>query len=276
MVILCLGLIGFSRISSSAGSALSNTIGTLVVPMQKGINKAGGTLSGLTTGFRSKLELAAENEELRNQVSDLQTQLNQVETNRHELDELKELLDLSETFADYDTLPAMIFAKDSGNWFSTFLINRGTNAGVRIGMNVISDGALVGIVTDAGANYAKVQSIIDDSSNVSAMNLSTKDLCMVNGSLIEMNENQQIEFSNMRNSEENTSKAGDQLVTSSISDKYLKGIPIGYITDIQVDSDRLTRSGKLVPIVDFEHLEYVLVILETKNDGQTQAEGGGK
>ncbi len=274
MAIICLCLIGFSRNYTGAGSALSNTIGYLIVPMQKGINKLGGTLSGMSVGFRSKQELAAENEELRAELSDLKTQLNQVETNTHELSELKELMELAGTYSDYDTAAASIVAKDSGNWFSTFLINRGTNAGIKIGMNVIADGALVGIVTDAGPNYAKVQSIIDDSSNVSAMNLNTSDLCMVNGSLIEMNENTQIEFSNMRNSEDNKSQIGDQLVTSAISDKYIKGIPIGYITEMDVDSDRLTRSGKLVPIVDFEHLEYVLVILETKDYADPELQGG--
>lgn len=57
---------------------------------------------------------------------------------------------------------------------------------------------------------------------------------------------------------------GDKIVTSSISDKYLPGILIGYISSISEDSNNLTKSGWLTPAVDFEHLEEVLVITQLK------------
>jgi rod shape-determining protein MreC len=136
---------------------------------------------------------------------------------------------------------------------------------VEIGMNVVADGGLVGLVTDVGPTYAKVRSIVDDTSSISAMDITTNEYCIVNGSLKTMNELQQIEFSDLRISGDSKAQAGDKLVTSNISSRYLKGIPIGYITDIKNDTGNLTRSGKLVPIVDFSHLEHVQVILETKN-----------
>ena len=58
--------------------------------------------------------------------------------------------------------------------------------------------------------------------------------------------------------------AGDKVVTSNISDRYLPGILIGYIATVEEDSNHLTLSGKLTPVVDFEHLSDVLVITETK------------
>ena len=59
-------------------------------------------------------------------------------------------------------------------------------------------------------------------------------------------------------------EVGDKVVTSNISDKYLPGILIGYISSMGQDSNNITKSGKLTPAVDFEHLEEVLVILKTK------------
>ena len=50
-------------------------------------------------------------------------------------------------------------------------------------MNVVADGGLVGIVTDVGANYATVRSIIDDSSRVGAMSLDSSYNCIVAGVL---------------------------------------------------------------------------------------------
>ena len=59
-------------------------------------------------------------------------------------------------------------------------------------------------------------------------------------------------------------KQGDKVVTSHISDKYLPDILVGYIYSMEVDSNHLTKSGYISPAVDFEHLEEVLVILDTK------------
>ena len=65
---------------------------------------------------------------------------------------------------------------------------------------------------------------------------------------------------------DNTIVIGDQVVTSHISDKYLQGILIGYVREVSVDSNNLTRSGYITPAVDFKNLQEVLVITETKED----------
>ena len=57
---------------------------------------------------------------------------------------------------------------------------------------------------------------------------------------------------------------GDEVVTSDISPKYLPGITVGYISDVKLDSNNLTQSGKLTPVVDFENIQEVLVITELK------------
>ena len=75
--------------------------------------------------------------------------------------------------------------------------------------------------------------------------------------------NQAIGFSDLK-CEEDVIKTGEQLVTSHISDKYLEGILIGYVSTIKRDSNNLTYSGTLTPAVDFRHLQEVLVILDKK------------
>lgn len=66
----------------------------------------------------------------------------------------------------YNKIGARVIARDSEKWFQVFRINKGSSDGVAVDMNVVADGGLVGIVTDVGANYATVRSIIDDSSRV--------------------------------------------------------------------------------------------------------------
>ena len=275
MTILCAVIIGCSLKTSGSGP-VSAAAGAVLAPMQKGVNQLGSGLTNLREHLRTKKSLEKENEELRTQLADAQQNLNQVQLNQEELDNLKSLYDMDQNYADYDKIAANVIGKDAGNWFSVFLIDRGSNDGITVGMNVLADGGLAGIVVQVGPNYAKVRSIIDDNSNVSARNLSTSDLCVVSGSLKTMNESSLIDFDDLRDKEDQA-KVGDQIVTSNISDMFLEGIPIGYITDIKTDSNNLTKSGHIATIVDFEHLDDVFVILQTKDiSTDTTNEQGGE
>lgn len=275
MTILCAVIIGCSLKASGSGP-VSAAAGAVLAPMQKGVNQLGSRLTNLREHLRTKKSLEKENEELRTQLADAQENLNQVQLNQEELDNLKSLYDMDQNYADYDKIAANVIGKDAGNWFSVFLIDRGSNDGITVGMNVLADGGLAGIVIQVGSNYAKVRSIIDDNSNVSARNLSTSDLCVVSGSLKTMNESSLIDFDDLRDKEDQA-KVGDQIVTSNISDMFLEGIPIGYITDIKTDSNNLTKSGHIATIVDFEHLDDVFVILQTKDiSTDTTNEQGGE
>ena len=275
MTILCAVIIGCSLKTSGSGP-VSAAAGAVLAPMQKGVNQLGSGLTNLREHLRTKKSLEKENEELRTQLADAQENLNQVQLNQEELDNLKSLYDMDQNYADYDKIAANVIGKDAGNWFSVFLIDRGSNDGITVGMNVLADGGLAGIVFHVVRNYAKVRSIIDDNSNVSARNLSTSDLCVVSGSLKTMNESSLIDFDDLRDKEDQA-KVGDQIVTSNISDMFLEGIPIGYITDIKTDSNNLTKSGHIATIVDFEHLDDVFVILQTKDiSTDTTNEQGGE
>ncbi len=129
-------------------------------------------------------------------------------------------------------------------------------------MNVIAGSGLVGIVTQTGPTWSTVRSIIDDSSNVGGMVLSTSDTCTVRGDLSLINEGK-MRFEQMENND-NKVEVGEQIVTSHISDKYVQGILIGYVSEVQVDANNLTRSGYITPVVDFKKLQEVLVITKTK------------
>lgn len=271
MSLFCLVIIGCSVRLSLSSSAANHVVGYVIIPMQKGINRVGQALTNLRENFVTKEALQAENEELKTELASVQEELNQVQINQEEFDQLKELYDMDQTYSSYEKVAASVIGKDAGNWFSTFLIDKGSNDGIEENMNVIADGGLAGIVTDVGPNYATVRAVIDDNSNISCTDLATSDLCVVSGSLQSMNESSQIDISDIRD-QDNQVAVGDQIVTSNISDLYLPGIPVGYITDIATDSNNLTKSGKVATIVDFEHLEKVFVILQTK-DSITENQG---
>ena len=155
-----------------------------------------------------------------------------------------------------------MIGKDTGNWFNLFLIDKGSNDGIRVDMNVIAGGGLVGIVTKTGPDWAQVRSIIDDMSNVSAMILKNSDLCYVRGDLQMMTDGT-MQLNELRDPDDEVEQ-GDKVVTSHVSAKFHKGILIGYVNEVTVDANNLTKSGSLTPAVDFEHLSTVLVITDLK------------
>lgn len=233
-----------------------------VVPFQRGIETAGSWLFNRTEDIKHLNELTVKVEELQSQVDELTIKNNKLMQDKYELSELRQLFKLSENYEEYDTIGARIIGKDTGNWFQTFLIDKGSNDGISVDMNVMAGSGLVGIVTEVGPNWATVNSIINDDANVSGMIQSTSDTLIVEGSLELMNKGI-IKFSQLEDTED-VVKVGDQIVTSYISNKYLPGISIGYVTEINLDSNNLTKSGYLTPVVDFKHLSTVLVVTELK------------
>jgi len=129
-------------------------------------------------------------------------------------------------------------------------------------MNVLAGSGLVGIVSETGKNWARVRSIIDDDSNVSGMSIETHDTCIVSGDLKLMRDKGVIRIGMI--SMDANFKENSEIVTSHISDKYLQGILIGYIREIKVDSSNMTKTAYLMPAVDFERLDEVLIITELK------------
>ena len=182
---------------------------------------------------------------------------------------MRDLLDLEEEYSELNTMAANVIGKDSGNWFNMFIIDKGTNDGIQVDMNVIADGGLVGIVTKVGPDWAQVRSIIDDMSNVSAMILKNSDLCYVRGDLEMMTEGT-LQLNQLRD-EDNEVEHGDKVVTSHTSAKFHEGILIGYVNEISMDANNLTKSGSLTPAVDFEHLTTVLVITDLKQQVDAEA-----
>lgn len=261
--IVCIMLLFFSYSTGFTGGPIESLANHIFIPMQKGIDYIGSSIAISSADTKTREELVKENEDLRAQVDDLNSTISSMELKIKELNELQELYELDQTYYDYETTGARIIGKGTSNWFNTFTIDKGSKDGIEKNMNVIADGGLVGIVSSVGDSYAVVRAIIDDTSNVSATISSTEDNCILSGSLEKMTSDNLILLSNL-DDEDDKVAIGDVIVTSNISDKYLPGLMIGYVSSVSLDENELTKSGTVTPIVDFKHLSDVLVILQQK------------
>ena len=286
MTFFCISAIVATLASGITSAPLKEAAGMIIVPFENSIASIGHWLTDVHSVFQDKQDLIQTNEELQAAVDTLTEQNNVLIQDQAELTRLEQLYDLDEEYSDYPKIAARIISKDPGNWYDTFMINRGSSDGVRVDNNVIAGKGLVGIVTEVGSNWATVRAIIDDSSNVSAMTVSTDDNCVVEGDL-ELIDEGKLRFTQLYDQEDRVT-VGERIVTSSISEKYVEGLFIGYVSEIELDTNNLTKTGTLVSPVDFQHLKDVFVITVNKQDniqgeGQTQdgaeenteAEGSG-
>lgn len=264
--IVCISLLAATFSSDISVQPLKDGAGYIVIPFEKGINTIGSWINDFGNNFKDVRELAEENARLHDEVEVLKEQNIQLARGQEELERLEKLYEVDEDYNQYDKILARVIAKEPGNWYSTFTINKGRDDGIQKDMNVLADGGLVGLVTETGPGWATVRTIIDDSSNVSGMTLSDSNTCIVSGSL-ELMDSGKLRFSQLRD-DKGSVTAGENIITSHISDKYLEGILIGTISSITRDANNLTSTGYLVPAADFRNLHEVLVITTLKEQAK--------
>ena len=259
---ICLIFISTSFFTDKLVAPLRDAVSMVVVPLQKGMNNLGLLTYDKYTTLQEISVVLDENKELKSKVDDLTEENNQLRQDTYELSRLRELYELDEKYPGYTKVGARIIEVTTDNWSKAFKVDKGSDDGIKKDMNVIAGGGLVGIVADVGKNYSIIKTVVEDNNSVSGMLIDTNDTCIVEGD-IELSDSGLIKLTHFKS--DITVRDGDKIVTSNISDKYLQGILIGYAKDVEPDSNNLTQSGYLVPAVDFNNLQEVLIITEMKN-----------
>ena len=261
LTVFCILLIGITAVNDEWLAPLRTGVGYVLIPIQSGVNKVGVSIYQELSDYGQLKGALEENRKLQEEIDRLTEENNRLMSEQFELRRLRELYDLDQEYMQYEKTAARVIANDSGDWFQVFRVNKGSADGIQVGNNVLAGGGLAGIVTDVGAHYATVRSIIDDSGRVSAMALQSTDTCIVAGDLT-LYKDGRLRITGIRKGGD--IKEGDRIVTSNISSRFLPGILVGYAVDISIDSNQLTSSGYLVPAAQFSNLQEVLIITDVK------------
>ena len=268
----CALLIVVSFFSDRLVTPLRGAVSQVIIPIQRGMNGIGIGVVNRENEKRNIEDLQEENRELKDTIALLEEENKQLKHDTKDLDSLKKLYEIDKKYSSYPKTGATIIGTTSQNWNTSFVIDKGSNNGIKPDMNVVSDEGLVGMISEVHANYSIVSTVIGDNSFVSAMDEATGDHCTVRGDISMMDGG----FVSLERIKQDANiNDGDSIVTSAISSKYLQGILIGYAKDVKQDGNGLTKSGHLVPAVDFEHLQKVLVITQLRefDNPETQKEG---
>ncbi len=255
LLILCCAAIAGLTLNRAKFSVLENAFGFVIVPIQNFNTSVSGWLKSKINIITNLNDIENENIALKAELENKTELENKVKLLERENEKLNELLETDSKYGNYPTISAKIIAKDPGNWYDNFTIDKGSKDGLEKNMVVLAAGGLVGRIKECGLFYSKVVSLIDDSDSVSSKSLRTDDIGFVRGDLSQKNLCRMDYIDNDAEIIE-----GDEIITSHLSEIYPPGITIGYVKEIKPDTNTLTKVAIIEPTVDFKHLENVLVI----------------
>ena len=269
LVLLVVAAIVFFLVlrNSSEISIAENGIGSLFSRVQSAFTGAAENVRKFAQRWRDYDKLEDEYEALLVENQQLSLQLNSAQEAVRENERLQNALDAKSRYEALDPIFARVIARDPGQWFETFSINRGKNDGVNAGMSVVNGDGLIGRVYEAGMNYAKVLCVIDSRSAIACMVQSTRDNGIMRGRVSATDDEAQCFVYYLPNL--NSIMPGDAVITSGTDSLFPKGLHIGTVTAVSMDAGSEGSYAVVAPSVDFKHIEEVFVlreVIETDSD----------
>jgi len=251
-------------ISSLTGTRIPDMfVKGFLSPIRGGASKVSDQAENIYDYMFEYEALAAENEALKEQVAQMESDTRRADSVARENDRLRALLELKEAHEDYKLVDSYIISRSSQQWSSTFTINKGTASGIEEGMCAITaNGELVGLVSEAGRNYAVVKSVLDSSLEISATIASTGYNGMVQGGYASGLEGL-LRMDYLPSSA--VIRNQDQVVTSG-STVYPRNLIMGYVVDAGFDDTGVAKFALLEPAVNVGSLEQVFIITEYSNE----------
>lgn len=241
---------------------LSTVVNDVLYPFEKGIERVASLGDSVLQRFQTVESLLKENETLKQQVNRLQYENTLLPQYQDKVDDLTALLEMEKRYVSYDGTGANVIARDYGNWNKIYTIDKGTSSNVQKSSVVLADGGLAGYVSESSYLTSKVVSIIDSRSAVSAQVVRTGDVGILKGDIELANDGLCV----LEINGESEVMKGDQIITSYLSDIYPPGILIGTVEQVLESNNELVSYAYIRPVVDFDHLEQVLVIGNKSNE----------
>ena len=243
----------------SSQTAPGTALQTLLTPLKSGFNALTKQAEQYYSYMFRYEALAAENEQLKASIAQMEDVARQADATARENQRLRALLEFKTTHEDYVLVDSYIIGWNSSDFSNTFTINRGTDAGIDINQVAITEnGEVVGLVTEAGPNYAVVKTVLDSTLEISATIASSGYNGMVSGGYIRGNETL-LQMNYLPSSSIIRNK--DQVVTSG-STVYPRGLILGQVVDAGFEETGVAKYALLRPAADIEKLEQVFILTQ--------------
>ena len=260
LIITVLLAVVLGVLSNFTGLSLPNmVVQGVLTPIRAGVSKLTDGAENIYDYMFSYESVAAENEALKHKLAEMEDAALQKDSLYQENQRLRELLDLRTGHYDYKFTDGYIISWDSNDWSNTFTINRGSNSGIKVNMCAITaNGELVGLVSEVGPNYAVIKSVLDSALEISATISASGYNGMVKGGYT----SDLPDMLRMNYLASNATIHINDLVVTTGSTMYPRGLVIGKVVDAGYDDTGVAKYAILEPSVDIQELAQVFVITE--------------
>ena len=245
---------------SSTSSVLENIAGVLTSPFRAAATAVSDWVDDKQQYYEDVTALKEENAALKKEIAELRAQQRQAQADSDENKLFRKLLKLQEQRRDFTFVSASVLAHSEDNWTSSLTLSRGTDQDIAVGDCVVSaEGYLVGVVSKVGLNWSTVLTVVDTDTELGARIFRTGEIAVAEGDFSLMGEGK-LKLSYLKADEEVL--IGDQIVTSGLGGYYPSGLVIGSVESVRTDDDGLARYAVLAPMVDFDALTELFVIVD--------------
>ena len=249
------------------GSLSKNIVGTLTFPLRFCVSFVADGFEGIGTYFTTVGSLRDENEALRKELEDMKDRIDQSVLTEDENDRLRTYLGMKEKYPTFEMEEGRIVSHSSGNYMTTFTLDKGTLHGIEVNMPVITMEGIVGQVTEVGLNWCMVSTIIEMNTSAGAYLPRSGDRGIVSGDYSMRFEGLcKIEYLNT----DADVLEGDKVLSDGMSSVYPADLEIGTVTGVEKNAYNGTVEATVKPSVDFTSLKWVMII-----KGYGSAEGKG-
>ncbi len=249
----------------SNAAPVSNLLNAALSPVRSAATRLAQRVESFYNYLYRYELIEAENASLKAQLAEAGDKIRSAEEYERENERLRDLAGLLAQHEDYELVDAHISAWSDSNWNSGFTIDKGTSQGVSVGQCVITENRqVVGLITDAGRNWSTVMTILDPTSEISAMVYGSGYMGVAQGDF-ELMESGQLRMSYL--STEAIIRNGDQVMTTGSGDVYPQGLIIGSVADVALDQAGVSKYAIINPAADVEALEQVFVIISYDYEG---------
>ena len=270
-LVICALLVGaiLASVSSSSSSPFTSAISIVFSPLQKASEKIAEKFDWFNSSFARVGTYKAENEQLRDKIAEYEKKLADYDEMKHKISSYENMLEVKEENQEMKLCRAEIIGTDSADLFSSLIIDKGSSDDVAVNDPVVSGNYVVGIVKKVNPTYSVVESILNPSVNISAIESETRETAYVTAATEQSLQGKCI----LAGLERTTDiSPGGIVMTSGIGGIYPKGFIVGTVTQV-LDSDYdLTSYAVINPGAKLSELEDVFIITEFKGQGIEQIE----
>lgn len=255
-IILIIAMI-FTINKSYETKPTDNFIMKITMPVQKIMHNVSTNVRGFFSHFGDIAELRQQNEGLQDKIAQLEERVQRNEVYKTENERLRKMLNIEDTYKDFDLVAANVTGKDSSTWFLSLTIDKGKMHGIKMADAVITPDGLVGHITDIGEDWARITTILDSQSTAAVVVERTEDLATVDGD-IDLSAKGLCKMTYI--SKDSSITVGDTAKTSGLGGVYPKGLSVGKIVKIHPENKGVSQYAEIEPSVNFNRIYEVYVI----------------